>query len=192
MSYERKTRAGDLDCAEQFMRSILIEHNERYPEWVVDDLYKLIHQSAMGSEHALGDEEKVRNWLIGELEHLEPGSDEPLIDPISPDGKVARIHLRPFLALNIDAEKLLQAFIRTGRTILPSTKLLAEYADLAARLAEDGQLRFSYTEISAYMGKLRLAGYPAVHHSAKYVEQYMPAYRVVALDELPEEILRSA
>lgn len=83
---------------------------------------------------------------------------EPLVDPILPDGKAVRIHLCPFLALNIDAELTLQSCIQIGRTIFPSARLLAEYADLAARLAEDGQLRFSHAETSAHMGNLCTAG----------------------------------
>jgi hypothetical protein len=33
------------------MRDILIEHARRYPCWELDDVYKLIHQGAMGSKH---------------------------------------------------------------------------------------------------------------------------------------------
>lgn len=174
------------------MRTILIEHGQRYPYWAIDDLYKLIHQSTMGSEHALSNEDRVRDWLKTELNSLVPGPDEPLVDPISPDGKIVRIHLRPFSKLNLDEEKLLNAFIHTAQIVTPSTDHLFEYADLAKRLAEDGFLSFDADEIYGYIQGLHKSGFPAVHHSQIFKDSYLPAYRVVARDLLPKEILTSA
>ena len=174
------------------MRTILIEHSQRYPYWAIEDLYKLIHQSTMGSEHALGDEDRVRDWLKTELNSLVLGPDEPLLDPISPDGKIVRIHLRPFSKLNLDEEKLLQAFIHTAQIVTPSSKQLFEHAGLAKRLAEDGYLSFDADDIYGYVQGLHNSGFPAVHHSQIFEDNYLPAYRVVARDLIPKEILTSA
>ena len=174
------------------MRAILIEHSQRYPQWAINDLYKLIHQSVMGSDHALSSEDRVRDWLKTELNSLVPGPDEPLIDPISPGGQIVRIHLRPFSKLNLEEEKLLQAFIHTAQTVTPDPNRLLEYAVLAKRLAEDGHLSFDADEISVYFQELRDSGFPAVHHSLIFKDKYLPAYRVVARDLIPEEILESA
>lgn len=173
------------------MKSILIDHSQRYPHWTLDDLYKLIHQASMGSEHYIEDETSVRNWLIAELKQLEPGPYEPLVDPISPDGKLVRVHLRPFSVLNIDAELLLQAFILTGTRIPASADVLFEYAEQAVNLAENGSLPFGSEEIHRYIHSLRTLGFPAIHHSKRFINEYSPAYRVVAFDLLPEEILTS-
>jgi hypothetical protein len=174
---------GDL------MKSILNDHSRRYPYWALDDLYKLIHQASMGSEHYLEDEAAVRDWLLTELKQLRPGPHEPLVDPISPDGKIVRVHLRPFSDLDIDAEPLLQAFILTGKRIIGSTDLLLKYAEQAESLAENGDLPFSSEKIRRYINRLGASGFPAVHHSERYVEEYRPTYRVVAFDLLPEGIL---
>jgi len=174
------------------MRAILIEHSQRYPQWAINDLYKLIHQSVMGSDHALSSEDRVRDWLKTELNSLVPGPDEPLIDPISPGGQIVRIHLRPFYKLNLEEEKLLQAFIHTAQMVTPAPKQLLEYAVLAKRLAEDGHLSFDADEIFVYVQELRVSGFPAVHHSQIFKDKYLPAYRVVARDLIPEEILTSA
>ena len=32
---------------------IILEHASRYPWWMTSDLYKLIHQAALGSGHAV-------------------------------------------------------------------------------------------------------------------------------------------
>ena len=174
------------------MRTILIEHSQRYPQWAIDDLYKLMHQSAIGSEHALSSEDRVRDWLRTEVNSLGSGPDEPILDPISPDGKIVRIHLRPFSKLNLDTEKLLQAFLHTAQIVTPSTNQMLEYTILAKKLAEDGHLSFDADEIYGYVQELRESGFPAVHHSQIFKEKYLPAYRVVARKLIPEQILESA
>jgi hypothetical protein len=178
-----------LDNPKVQMRSILIEHARRYPQWRLDDLYKLIHQAAMGTEHIMGDEAFLRDWLVHEFAHLGPGRDESLVDPISPDGRIVRVHLRPFMKLQLQEEPLLQAFIRTAEEVMPSRIQLAEYAASAIQVAEEGKLPFSSDRVTSYMEDKRARDYPAVHHSVRYKRLYKPAYRVVASDLLPEEII---
>jgi hypothetical protein len=174
------------------MRSILIDHARRYPEWAVDDLYKLIHQAAMGSKHALTDESVARESLLQELAHLDRGPDEPLVDPISPDGRVVRVHLRPFSMLRLRQESLLLAFIRTPKEVPPSVDSFGGYAAAAAQLAQEGRLAFTDSRLAAYLSEMQASGFPAVHHSQGYARLYRPAYRVVAWDLLPEEIMAAA
>jgi len=174
------------------MRSILIDHARRYPLWEVDDLYKLIHQAAMGAEHASTDLAEVGEWLMHEIAHLEPGPSESLIDPISPDGQVVRVHLRPFAALQLEQDSLLRAFIRTAAEISPSTDRLDEFAKVATQLAIEGYIPFAADQVRRYLAEQRASGFPAVHHSRIYERSYKPAYRVVARLFLPEEILAAA
>lgn len=171
------------------MRTILLEHSKRYPRLAIDDLYKLIHQAAMGSEHALGDAGRARDRLREEIGSLVPGPDEPLLDPISPDGKIVRIHLRPFSGSNLDEEELLRAFLQTPQVFAPSTDRLLDYAGCARRLAKGGRLAFDADEVSGYFQELREGGFPAAHHSQVFRDAYRPAYRVVARELLPEAVL---
>jgi hypothetical protein len=174
------------------LRTILIDHVRRYPQWTINDLYKLIHQAAMGSEHGMSNEAGMRDWLLQELAHLGPGPDEPLVDPISPGGRIVRIHLRPFKILQLQPEPLLQSFIRTAREVSPSTERLSEYAAVAIHLIEEGMLPFSVGLFANYMADMRLSSFPAVHHSAQYEQLYQPAYRVVSRDLVPNEIIAAA
>lgn len=171
------------------MQSILTEHARRYPEWALDDLYKLIHQAAMGSEHALRDESAARESLAQELDQADGGTNEPLVDPISPDGRIVRVHLRPFARLALRQESLLQAFIRTAKEIIPSVECLGEYAAAAGGLAEAGMLGFARSQLAAFLSEMQAHGYPAVHHSPAYERLYRPAYRIVAREFLPGEIV---
>lgn len=45
-------------------RQIVLANLSRYPRMQIADLYKLCHQAALGSEHALKDERAVREWLM--------------------------------------------------------------------------------------------------------------------------------
>ena len=177
---------------EHTMQAILIDHARRYPDWTLDDVYKLVHQAAMGSEHAGIDESKARELLGRELAQLGPGPDEPLIDPISPDGRIVRVHLRPFARLLLPQASLLEAFLRTAREVPPSTERLARYGEAAVQLAEEGRLPFACTEVRAFMAEMRAGGFRAIHHSREYVQWYRPAYRVVAREMLPSEVLAAA
>ena len=67
------------------MRTILAGHARRYPRWTEEDLYKLVHQAALGSEHAVQDEALARERLAREIAVLGPGPEEPLLDPLSPE-----------------------------------------------------------------------------------------------------------
>ena len=170
------------------VHSILISHDHRYPEWEIPDLYKLIHQAALGSEHAVTDEAGVRKWLFEELAHLSQGPDEPLLDPISADGRMIRVHLRPFASLSLDPEQLLQAFVRTAGFVHSPREILREYCSVAVDLAREGRLVHNTVQLREYFDRMHAAQFPAVHHSDRYEDVYRPAYRVVAREFLPGDI----
>jgi hypothetical protein len=174
------------------MRPILIAHARRYPLWEADDLYKLIHQAAMGSEHALSDRGRARDSLRREIARLGPGPKEPLVDPISPDGEVVRVHLRPFAALQLSEAALLDAFIQTANHFPRSGERFDEYERVALQLAEEMVLAFPAKDLSVFMSGLRVSGLPAVHHSRRFEAEYAPAYRVVARELLPGELIAAA
>jgi hypothetical protein len=174
------------------IRDILTAHTARYPLWCVEDLYKLIHQSAKGSEHAVKDETVVEDWLVRELAEMGPGPEEPLLDPIAPDSAIFRIHLRPFSKHGFDPMLLVDAFIRTAREFQGSQKLIEDYKKSAVELARDDKLQIDREEIMGFFGEMKAANYPAVHHSSAFRKHYRPAYRVVAGACLPPEILTAA
>jgi hypothetical protein len=148
------------------------------------DLYKLLHQSALGSEHAVRDTSAAREWLERELATMGTGPVEPLVDSLRADGRIVRIHLRPFAAAGGDPEALLQAFIGTG-AVPGDREDLRRAGEVAVRLARAKALPWSDSTVSALFAGLAAQGYPAVHHSAAFVKHYRPAYRVVAGALLP-------
>jgi hypothetical protein len=162
------------------IQAILTNHNRRYPLWSIDDLYKLLHQSALGSEHQAPVESDAERRLNQEIAQLNQGPFEPLIDPISPDGGIVRVHLEPFVRKNLDPKLLLDAFIQTGREFQGVKSQLEQYEAYAEQLAQGGLLPFDPADINQFFTRMNREYYPAVHHSPLYVARYQPAYRVVA------------
>lgn len=167
-----------MDLGSSTLSVILTNQISRYPRMQVQDLYKLIHQAAMGSGHAITDPQAARKWLEEEMANLGDGPDEPLVDPISPDG-IVRIHLRPYIQNQGNPEVLLDAFIQTANQFVASPDRLPAYGQLAANLAKAGQLPFAPAEIEDFWSMRAGQGFPATHHSSEYVAYYRPAYRVI-------------
>jgi hypothetical protein len=161
-------------------KPIVIDHYIRYPEMQVEDLYKLAHQAAMGSEHAVSDFQSARQWLFNELKTLPLTSVEPSIDVITPDRSIARVHLKPYIKSGGDPENLLQAFIQTANEFHGSTDLLRSYWMDIKVLAQQGEIPFPDDSLKSFIDRMIAAKFPAVHHSAQYEQAYHPHYRVVA------------
>jgi hypothetical protein len=155
----------------------------------VEDLYKLLMQASCGAEHAAIDRESARLRLEQELASLVNGPVEPLLDPIAPAGVYVRVHLRPFVALNLNPEFLVKSFVNTIENPSQSRNGYSGFVEVAAGLCREGLLPFVEPETTSYLEGMLAAGLPAVHHSEAYVESFHPAYRVVGSQFLPRDWL---
>jgi hypothetical protein len=169
----------------KFIGELLGRHLERYPRMELADLYKLLHQAAMGPGHALADPGTARALLEREAGALTDAGPEVLADPISPDGRLARVHLRPYLAAGHDLRALADAFEATASITPGSRDKLERFCGCLGDLADAGKIPFSRTEVTDYLDPIAAQGYPVVHHSEAFRAAYRPAYRVVALELLP-------
>jgi hypothetical protein len=154
---------------------ILQSHFTRYPAMQIQDVYKLIHQSAMGSEHAVGDPKAAREWMEREIAEMDDGPSEPVVDPISPDGDIVRVHLRPYVLRGGSIEELVEAFIHTANEHRGEISLLERYWTIAARLDN-----FPVAGMDDFIQSMKTENYPTVHHSSEYKNAYHPSYRVVS------------
>ena len=168
----------------KFVDQLLSTHLARYPAMQLDDIYKLLHQAALGPGHAVDNPVAARKRLDQEIEALGDGSAEPNQDIISPDGRLGRVHLRSYLAAGGDADALHRAFVETANSYPASADKLAKFCGCLGDLAAAGGIPFVQEVVLAYFGKIAQAGYPAIHHSEAFREAYRPAYRVVAVDLL--------
>jgi hypothetical protein len=173
-----------LPPEEAAFRRMLAAQVLRYPRLEIQDLYKLIFQASFGSEHAVGDLEVARGRLMHELRELPPGPEEPTADPLSPNGRIVRVNLRPYLANGGDPAALIEAFVRTGRGYRGTGATLRRYWCYAERMATAGLLAFAPEALRGFFATMQAAGFPAVHHSPAYTTAYRPAYRVVLYELL--------
>jgi hypothetical protein len=152
----------------------LQDHFERYPCMQVDDLYKLIYQATLGAEHAVASPKSARRWLEIELAEMGEAPPEPIVDLISVDGTMTRIHLRSYLKAGGSIEVLLDAFIRTANNFRGEVDLIKKEWDRASQTCF-----IPASVMDAFIEKMKEQNYPAVHHSERYKSLYKPAYRVV-------------
>lgn len=169
----------------KFVNQLLGQHLQRYPRMELADIYKLLHQAALGPGHAVDDPAAARARLEAEVAGLGEGPEDLIADPISPDGKLARIHLRPYLAAGYGVEMLVDAFVQTAQVFPSAPDKLVRFCGCLGELTEAGGLPFPRDEVERYFQSIASQGYPVVHHSERYRAAYRPAYRVVALDLLP-------
>jgi hypothetical protein len=167
-------------------RAVITAQLQRYPVMQIQDLYKLVYQAALGNEHLMSDSAMVHDYLIRELESVQADANEPLLEEISPDGAVVRLNLRPFKAQHGDHRALFQAMMQTARTFQKSPGGLARYLNRLEQMATSGDIPFDADAVQAFFREMREKGYPAVHHSAVYKEQYAPAYRIILKNFVPQ------
>ena len=161
----------------------------------IEDAYKWLFHATRGGEHAVENEFAVRKWLDQEWATLGPPQpDEPLWVPLTPDGRMGRLNLRPYRAQGGSPDVLHAAFLCGAQTFDASpTRFRAAWQDLgrALRQTSIGHLtRAEWDRLDLAMSPLN---YPAIHHSAEYEQSRHPAYRVLPAQEAQQciETLRS-
>jgi len=162
-------------------------HSELYSELAAEDLYKLLHQGVAGPGHAIEDPGMARAWLEREWSGLrDPDGNEPLFEPLSADGRLVRVNLRPWRSAGLDRERVLTAFLETAEAVTPSPDEIRSAMDAiracSGSLAVEADI--PAVQLDSLFAKLATEGYPAVHHSAGYRQAYSPAYRVVLREYL--------
>ncbi|MGW8283408.1 MAG: hypothetical protein ACWGON_08930 [Gemmatimonadota bacterium] len=157
-------------------------HSARFPEIQVEDLYKLLHQAVAGPAHSIEDPEMAREWLEREWNGLgDPLPGEELFEPLSADGRLVRVNLRPWRAAGRSADEVLGAFLHTAEAVSSDTSAIRFELDAIGACGDrlSGGLRVAGPEVQSFFYERANQGYPAVHHSKKYEAEYHPAYRVV-------------
>lgn len=169
------------------IHGLLKEQLARYPRMELQDCYKLLFQACLGSEHAVTDSAAAARWMNEEIARLGNGPTEPMIDPITPDGSLVRVHLRAWIQQGRDPQALVNAFVATGRGYTGSRAALADAWAQVVALAAEGTLPFAADDARQFGQRMADAGYPVAHHSKTFNALYHPAYRVVAKAYLPSK-----
>jgi hypothetical protein len=169
-------------AAQDAWTAVVRQHVAQHPQAKAQDLYKLLYQGTMGTEHAAPDPDAVERSLARELDAVEPRDAEPLTEPVDPEGRLVRLNLRPYKARGGSAAALARVFLQTAAELRPDPTSLSQVLS-ALRSADLGK---AGPELRQFANLMSERGYPPVHHSDAYRESYAPAYRVVLARLLPE------
>ena len=165
-----------MDKNSETTRSLLIKHYQAYPKLQIEDVFKYLFQSALGCEHLLTDENAALAYIKSEYEAVSK-SDLPRVDLL--DGDFSRVHLS-LLNGGLTPETLARLFFLSAREVSDGKAVLEQKLNVARELVSVGSLPFEAKAFEAMLAQWRDRGYPAVHHSDSFRENYRPAYRVVA------------
>lgn len=158
---------------------LIREHIERYPDLLPSDVYKLVYQGTLGPAHLGGDSIKISDLLIAELAGINADTATALYENISPSGKYIRLNLKRWKATNRNPEKIVRAIIASSSTTPADSAKFVRRWTAIEKLVVDDQLPLPRAEFFAFSDSVKKAGYPVIHHSAKYIQNYQPAYRVI-------------
>jgi hypothetical protein len=172
------------------MKAILKCQFELHRNIEIQDVYKLLYQAALGSEHALSDPGMSFLKLTNEIVALKIGSKEHIVEPISPHNDLVRINLRPYVHYGGNLKILNEKFYQTAKEFKGNIEDLKIYWQEFKEFVTDSSGGFKQKDIDLYLESMKNAGYPSVHHSKNYKIVNDPAYRVVLLDLIYEEINR--
>jgi hypothetical protein len=168
------------------LADFITKEYEVHPKMTSQDLYKFLHQAAMGSEHAVQDTGMVKDWMKNEIAGLDMTIENKLIDTLSEGGGIIRVHLRPYLKDGNNPDKLVNAFIKTANRFKGSKETLKQYLATARKMIKKKEISLDLAEFNNLTKEMESKGFPAVHHSKEYVDAYKPAYRVISSEYLPE------
>ena len=178
-------------CLPETTRRAIASQLEQYPESRVQDIYKSFCQDNLGPGHLIPNSEVARSYLMSELESYQADLDSARYDkptlryvPVGDKGNFVRVDLSVVLDGLVDAETLLDAFVRSANEgkVVTEEEWKAKWASVAAVLRKDFPAIPDAGRDLAAIDSLMAAGHFILHHSPEFEEAYHPHYRIVARD----------
>lgn len=159
------------------MRSVIEQHMEQYPKMQIQDAFKLIYQSEFGGGHMIDDKEKSLDWIKKEYAFIRE-QNQISYNRVSEDigGDMCRVYLR-VLEQGLSAETLNEMFVQSANTKAGTVEGLGKKLEQFLDICEE--YGFLKEQVKRAVVEWKAKGYPAIHHSEAFRENYFPAYRVV-------------
>lgn len=151
------------------------------PEMRIDDAYKFLHQQSRGAEHSVDDAVAAQAWMREEWATLGPTRPgEELLEPLTADGRLVRVNLRPYRDVGGDPARLTDLFVDTAHH--PSgtaADFRTRWYALGKRLEKRPTGNLTRRTWQDLESRMKGMDHPATHHSPQYRARYQPAYRVI-------------
>jgi hypothetical protein len=165
---------------------LLEQHLSWYPLMELRDIYKLLYQAVMGSEHLLTSPEQYTQNLYSEFDQLQPDPSQRLLEPVQPDGSLLRLNLRVYKVRQVNLDSLITALLETALLKAGTEPELRATWTAFIVLCQQGRIRnFDAISIQQFSQWLNELEYPVMHHSEVYCRAYQPAYRLIAAKFVP-------
>ena len=164
------------------LRSILLDHAERYPLMEPTDAIKLCYQNEFGGGHLVRDEKQFHARLMEEYRTTPQICSAALTEPIG--NGLVRVYLNALDASGYAPEHLAAAFLRSAAKTQGNPDSFQKKLELLRDMARRNQLPFSESALEAYLADYEQSGFPMISHSDTYRNAYRPAYRIVRETEL--------
>ena len=164
----------------RYLHQLIQDQMRRHEGFGVEDVYKLVYQATCGGEHLLRNRSAAKEQLREEWENTEKiPKGEPLLEVIDPRGEVMRVNLRVYRKIGGTLERLVAVFVRSAVECEKDQKRLVAYWEVLMELAEREEIPFDRGALEDFWIEMGRKGFPAVHHSERYVDANRPSYRVV-------------
>jgi len=160
--------------------NLIINHLKLRPEALPRDVYKLLYQGVFGVGHIISD----HAWEViveeaGRID-LDDHINDPLFEPVSPDGSMVRVNLRQYINRGGNLETLFNVMKESAK-VQGEQEVFLDYWRQFKELVNEGKLEFSLRDIQSLDKVIKRDGVRPMHHTEAYREAYYPAYRVVLL-----------
>jgi len=176
-------------CQTDPTREAIERQLQQYPESRVQDIYKSFCQDNLGPGHLIPNPEAASAYLMSELKTYQEDLDNARYTipaehyvPVGDAGNYVRVDLSVVLDSLVDAETLLDAFVRSaneGKT-LTTDKWKKKWATVATVIRKDFPTIPDAAADLAAIDSLMAEGHYILHHSPIFNETYHPHYRIVA------------
>ena len=184
-------------CQGDPTREAISRQLELYPESRVQDIYKSFCQDNLGPGHLIPNPERARAYLLSELEEYRQDLDSARYEkpqqryvPVGDQGNYVRVDLSVVLDGLVDADELLEAFVRSAN----EGKVLTEAAWKEKWAGVADVIRRHFPDIPdeakdlAAIDSLMAEGNLILHHSEAFGQAYHPHYRIVAREIFEKSI----
>jgi hypothetical protein len=160
--------------------SLITSHRKIHPSARARDIYKMLHQGAMGPHHLVEQVDAARSRLWQEYERIDVRErEEPFTEPVSIDGSVVRINLRPFKQRSGKLKALFECLLVSAQSISPDETSLRAFWEGFKALNRQQGLGFDPHEIEILDELIAKEGFIAISHSTEYRKYEHPSYRVL-------------
>lgn len=163
-------------------RNLILKHWETYPLLQIQDIFKFLYQSTFGCEHMIIDKEKVIDYIRQEYQSAKTFDKYNTVEEL--DGNFCRVNLS-ILNSGLSAKTLGGLFILSSTKNADTKEALINKLDTVKGLINEGLLPFTKEDFEIELRKWEDNGFPAVHHSDIFRNNYKPSYRVISKDYIP-------